>query len=45
MNLKTAFYTTGENVIINALINIKADEKYLNLVMEFVPETLSKTIR
>jgi len=35
VRLKHAFYTTGDN----------PDEVYLNLVMEFVPETLSKMVR
>jgi serine/threonine protein kinase len=35
VKLKTAFFTTGE----------KSEEMYLNAVMEFIPETLSRIIR
>lgn len=35
INLRQAFYTPGD----------KADEIYLNIVMDYIPETLSKVIR
>lgn len=35
VKLKNAFFTTGE----------KSDEMYLNAVMEFIPETLSRVVR
>lgn len=35
IRLKSAFFTQGE----------KPDDVYLNLVMDYIPETLSKVIR
>jgi glycogen synthase kinase 3 beta len=45
ITLKHAFYTQGDKVIFTYVIHFKPDEIYLNVVMDYIPETVYRVLK